>query len=232
MQLSGIGPAPTLSCDNGATPPSSSPPPPTGSPDVSVTEADNQTTVTLVVGQTLGVSLGADFPAPTVSGSAVTPVSASGGYPTGQPLSALYRAVAPGSADLAGRSDYLCRHDTPPCTLPVRLWTVHVSVVAAGPTVIVTAADNQRTVPLHVGDTLVVSLASNYLPPQLSGTGVLAQRDVTGGYPTGQPLVARYAAVAPGTAGVSTTTDAPCNHQPTPCPSPPAGGAITLTVAG
>jgi hypothetical protein len=228
MQLAGTGPAPVPSCDNGLSAPPGSPP--SASPDVTVTEADNQRTVSLKVGQTLGVSLAAEFRTPKASGSALAPVSASGGYPTGQPVSALFRAVSPGSADVTTTSDYACLHATPPCTVPVRLWVVHVDVVA-GPTVTVTEADNQKVVDLHVGDTLVVSLASDYLPPKLSATGVLDQRDVTGGYPTGQALVARYAAVAAGTVGVSTLTDIACNHDPMPCPSPQVPWAVTVTVS-
>ncbi|GID90676.1 cellulose binding domain-containing protein [Amorphoplanes digitatis] len=127
MQLSGVGPAPALSCDNGATTPTSSPPP---------------------------------------SGTDVT----------------------------------------------------------------VTEADNRGTVRLRVGGALVVSLASNYLPPTLSTAGVLVPRDNAGGYPTGQPLVARYVAAAAGTVEVSTRTDIACNHQPTPCPSPSVPWSVTVTV--
>jgi hypothetical protein len=228
MQLSGTGSAPTLSCDNGTSPPTS--PPPAGTPDVAVDETANQTTVTLSVGQTLGVSLGAEFLTPAVSGSALTAVSATGGYPSGQPLAALYRAVSTGSADLTTHSDSACLHATPPCTVPVRLWTLHVTVVPAAPAVTVTAADNQKTVSLHVGDTLIVSLASNYVPPKLSAPGVLELRDTTGGYPTKQPLVARYVATAPGTVGVSSYTDIECNHDPMPCPSPSVPWAITANV--
>ncbi|WP_433303777.1 cellulose binding domain-containing protein [Actinoplanes sp. CA-030573] len=229
MQLAGVGPVPVFTCDNGASAPTSSPPP--GGADVTVTEADSQKTVTLIAGQTLGVSLGAEYLPPTTSGAALTALSASGGYPTGQPLAALYRATTPGTADVTTRSDYACLHTTPPCTVPVRLWTVHVTVVAAdGQTVTVTAADNQRTVSLHVGDVLVVSLASNYVPPKLSATGVLVPRDSTGGYPTDQPLVARYAAAAAGSVTVSTVTDAACNHAPTPCPSPQVPWSVTVSV--
>jgi hypothetical protein len=228
MQLAGTGPAPVIGCDNGATTPTSSPPP--GGPDVSVGADDDQRTVTLVVGQTLGVSLGAEYRTPT-TGAALTQVSATGGYPTGQPLAVLYRAVAPGQVDVTTHSDYACLHATPPCAVPIRLWTLHVTVLApTGQTVTVSTADNQSTVRLHVGDTLVVSLAVNYLPPTLSTTGVLVQRDSTGGYPTGQPLVARYLAAAPGTLKVSTLTDAACNHEPTPCPSPQIPWTITATV--
>jgi len=229
MQLSGTGSAPVLSCDNGASiPPTSAPP---GAPDITVAQDDDQSTVTLVVGQTLGISLGAEFLTPAVRGAALAQVSASGGYPTGQTLTALYRAVAPGSVDVTTHSDYACRYATPPCALPNRLWTVHVNVVAgAGQTVTVSTADNRSTVRLHVGDTLVVNLASNYLPPTLSAEGVLVQRDTAGGYPTGQPLAARYVAAAAGTISVSTLTDIACNHEPTPCPSPQIPWAVTVIV--
>jgi hypothetical protein len=228
MQLSGIASAPALSCDNGATTPTS--PPPSSGTDVTVTLADDQSTVTLVAGQTLGVSLGAEFLTPTLDGAALARLSTSGGYPTGRPLAALYRAEAPGSVDLTTHSDYACLHTTPRCSVPIRLWTVHVTVIAAGQTVTVSAADNRGAVRLHVGDTLLVSLASNYLVPTLSAPAVLVPHDTTGGYPTGQPLVARYVAAAAGTVDVSTRTDIACNHEPTPCPSPTVPWVVTVTV--
>jgi len=98
--------------------------------------------------------------------------------------------------------------------------TPTISVPPDGSDLTVTQADNQKTVTLHTGDTLVVSLPSDYKPPKVTPVGVVVQRDVAGGYPTTQPLVARFTAAAPGRADVSTMTDAACNHQPTPCPSP------------
>jgi hypothetical protein len=232
MQLSGIASAPVLRCDNGATPtspPPTSPPPPDAA-DVTVGRADNQSTVTLLAGQTIGVSLGAEFVTPVTRGDALTRVSSSGGYPTGQPLTALYRAAGPGSADLTSHSDYACLHSSPPCAVPIASWTVHVNVLAAGQTVTVSTADNQSTVRLHAGDTLVVSLTKLHLPPRLSTAGVLVQRDVVGGYPTDQPLVARYVAAASGTVDVSTTTDIACNHAPMPCPSPQVPWTVHVVV--
>jgi len=96
--------------------------------------------------------------------------------------------------------------------------------------VTVTQADNLSTVRLHLGETLVVSLTSLHLPPTLSTAGVLVQRDITGGYPTGQPLVARYLATAAGTTDVSTTTDIACNHDPMPCPSPSVPWVVHVVV--
>jgi hypothetical protein len=239
MQLGGTGPTPVMSCGNDAgpqNPGSGSATPPTGA-DTTVTSADNQTTVTLLLGQTLGVSLGADYRPPTTSGSGLTQLSTSGGYPTRQPLTALYRAVTTGTIDLISQTDYDCLHTQPRCAVPVTLWTVHVKVVpvpptGGGQTVTVTTTANQSTVSLHVGDTLVVSLPSPYLPPTVSPSGALVASDVTGGYPTGQPMVAHYAAVAPGQVDVSTLTDAACNHQPLPCPSPQVRWVVHVTVTG
>jgi hypothetical protein len=221
-QLSGVAPAPALSCANDTSTPPTSSPPPNGA-DVTVTQADNQRSVTLLVGQTLAVALGSDFVTPTVSGPALERLSTSGGYSTGQPLAALYRAVTTGSVDITTHTDYACLHTSPPCALPTTLWRLHVDIVVVPPTgqtVTVTTADNLSTVRLRVGDTLVVSLPSDYKPPTVSTGGVIVQRDVVGGYPTGQWLAARYVATAPGQTDVSTRTDAACFHLPTPCPSP------------
>jgi hypothetical protein len=99
-----------------------------------------------------------------------------------------------------------------------------------GAEVTVSTVDNRSTVRLHVGDTLVVSLTNLHLPPKLSAPGVLVQRDVVGGYPTDQPLVAHYVAAAAGTVDVSTTTDIACNHEPIPCPSPQAPWTVHIVV--
>ncbi len=235
MQLSGVAPAPALSCTNDATGPTASVSPTDQAPgtDVTVTQADNQRTITLIVGQTLGVSLGADFVPPTVSGPALTKVSTSGGFPTGQPLNAVYRADRVGSAELNSYTDYPCRHTSPPCALPSQTWTLHVNVVEApstGQTVTVTDVDNLKTVALHIGDTLVVKLQSIYQPPKVATTGVLTQREVVGGYPTGQPLVATYLATASGQTDLSSVTDAACMHQPMPCPTPQISWKLHVTV--
>jgi hypothetical protein len=236
MQLAGTGAAPAMSCANDAAPPTSAssnatPPP---SADVRVTEADAGRTVTLLVGQTLGVSLPANYRPATTKGSGLSQVSSSGGFPTGQPFAALYRAVAPGSVDLSSQTDYACLHTTPPCAVPIALWAVHLQVVDVsnngGQTVTVTTADNGRALSLRVGDTLVVSLPSQYDPPPSNTGGVLVQRDVSGGYPTNQPLVAHYTAAAPGQADVTTYTDNPCDHDPTPCPGPIMRWTIHVTV--
>jgi len=225
MQLSGVPSTPMPSCANDGAPPSGA--------DVTVTQADSMRTVTLYVGQTLGVSLGREYIPPTIGAPVLTQVSASGGYPTGQPFTGLYRAAAPGSVDITTHSDDPCLHATPPCAIPVALWTVHVTVIdvpSTGQTVTVSTPDNQRALGLHVGDVLVVRLASEYQPPKLSTAGVLVPLDVVGGYPANQPLVARYTATTAGQTDVSTVTDNPCFHLPTPCPSPQTPWTVHVTV--
>jgi len=94
-----------------------------------VTVADNQTTVTLRLGQRLVVSLASNFDPPTVTGPALAPLSVTGGFPTGQPVSATYRAVARGTVDVRSQTDAACFHTPPYCAMPVMLWVVHVRII-------------------------------------------------------------------------------------------------------
>jgi hypothetical protein len=231
MQLSGNGPVPAMSCTNDAVTPTS--PPPSDGTDVYLTLADNQRTLTVFVGQTIHVDLRSDFRPPTVSGPALSHVHTSGGYPTGQPMRAVYRAVAFGSVDVTTQTDHACHHQTPPCGAPVLQWIVHLKIVGPvgdGRTVTVTTANNQGTVALNVGDTLVVSLPAEYQPVKVVPAGVLTQLNATGGYPTGQPFLARYAVTAPGEADLTSITDAACIHGPTPSPTPRIPWKVHATV--
>lgn len=228
MQLAGTGPAPVLSCGNDALPASSSPPVsssassiPPGPGDVNVGEADSRTTVNLVVGQTLGVALPANYKPFTSPDPALSLLSSRGGYPSGQPLSELFRAVGTGSLDLSTATDAPCLHTTPPCAIPVHLWTVHVNV-ARSPIrgdVNIGEAANQTTVTLYLGQTLGVSLPAEYRP-FTSSAGPLSLLASSGGDPTGQPLNELFQAVNVGSTTLHTEFDFPCTHDPTPCPGP------------
>lgn len=123
MQVTGTGPAPMASCVNDAV---------TGEPSVTLTEADNGKTITLRIGQTLGISLPAAYRPTAVSGPALVKALTRGGYPTGQPLFEVYRTGTAGSADVSTATDYACLHTTPRCALPQKLWQVHVDVVGIG----------------------------------------------------------------------------------------------------
>jgi len=222
MQLNGAGPAPVFSCSNDTvTPVTASALPPTSNPplgaDVTVTEASVGHTVTLKVGQTLGVSLSANYDPTTSSGTALTRVSTSGGYPTRQPLSELYRAVAAGDVYLQAAPDFDCLHTTPACTLGVPLWGVHVVVV--GSAVTLTEADSGSTVTVKVGQTVAVSLGADYRPTTVSGPALVLV-STSGGYPTGQPLAESYRAQATGSVDLSTMTDYACLHTTPRCAVP------------
>src|SRR4051794_28825213 len=127
VNLSGTAAAPTLRCSSdtdqggdGTT--------------RTVTAADDGSTVQLGAGDRLTVSLGADYLPPTVSGSALALVSSSGGYPTGEPVSATFRVVGTGTAELRSQTDYLCFHQEPHCARPTQSWTVHVVAWQTTPT--------------------------------------------------------------------------------------------------
>lgn len=243
MQLAGTGPALAMSCANDAAPPTTSPPvsssassPPPVRGDVDVTEADSRSTVTLVVGQTLGVTLSAEFrPIPPPTNPPLRLDSGMDGYPSGKPLRQLFRAIATGSVDLSTQTDDPCFSTTPPCAKPVRLWTLHVNVVnptSDGQTVTVSDTDNNKAVSLRVGDTLVVSLSHIYPAPTLTPTGVLVPISVTGGYPELTPVNAQYRVAVTGQVNLATLSDSACNHAPMPCPSPQVWWRLQVTVTG
>jgi hypothetical protein len=112
---------------------------------------------------------------------------------------------------------------------------VHVNVVpvpsnGSGQTVTVTTASNTSTVTLRLGDTLLVTLPSAYAAPKVAASGPLVAYDLVGGYPTEQPLSARYLAVAQGQEDVSTVSDNACYHTPTLCPSPRVQWVVHVVV--
>ena len=87
------------------------------------------------VGQSLDVKLpgGANggYDQPAISSSEVVRrTSASGGYPTDQPVQATFSGVSPGRVDLTAATDYACLHSSPRCLPPQRQWLVHVVVTA------------------------------------------------------------------------------------------------------
>jgi hypothetical protein len=210
LQLAGVGPAPTLVCDNGAA----------MQADYSVAEVDNGRTVNIRLGQTLAVSLPAAYELPALSGDVLTLLSSTGGAPTGRTLTALYRASAPGTVDLTSGG-----------------WTVHVVVAGvggtgSGQTFTVTAADNQRTINAHTGDIVVVYLADNYyVPPTATPSSVIELTSISGGYPSTEPLRAVYILLGTGEATIATYSDIACNHVPTPCPSPSVRWTLHITVS-
>ncbi len=96
-----------------------------------MTQNDDGRTVRLPVGYRLRVRLtsGGTWDPPTSSDSGVVVRrSSSGGYPTDQPVDAIFDAVARGGADVTAQTDAACFHTEPRCMMAQRQWSVHVVV--------------------------------------------------------------------------------------------------------
>lgn len=98
--------------------------------------------------------------------------------------------------------------------------------------VVVTEADDGRTVQLRVGQRLRVVLGGRgeqWDRPASSGPAVRLTA-VSGGYPTGHPADAVFLAVRAGTASVSSITDYACLHAEPACKIAQRVWAISATV--
>jgi hypothetical protein len=90
---------------------------------------DAGSTVEVKVDESLRVELSSDYGPPTARPAGIVErTSVDGGYPTGRPMVAVFRATAPGTADIESTTDYACLHATPRCMLPQQLWSIHVVV--------------------------------------------------------------------------------------------------------
>jgi hypothetical protein len=137
-QLAGASDTPTPATSTTASPaplrrPTPSPAPATLRPTATVTvlrDGDAGSTIHMRVGQRIRVQLqqGTWDPPTSSADRVVAPRSSTGGYPTDQPVDALFEAVAPGTADLGAQSDAACFHTEPRCLMPTQLWQVHVVV--------------------------------------------------------------------------------------------------------
>jgi hypothetical protein len=97
-----------------------------------LTVTDNGATVQLHVGQSVTVvflaSRGLMWDVPKASGGAVRRMSARGGYPTGRPARAVFRAVRRGQSWLTSLTDAPCLHSLPRCEIAQRVWRVVIVV--------------------------------------------------------------------------------------------------------
>jgi hypothetical protein len=85
-----------------------------------------------------------------------------------------------------------------------------------------TVADDGRQVRLHVGQMVVVVLASGgpmWDVPKSSGM-VLRRTTASGGYPTTRPARAAFLAVRGGTSAITSISDARCLHSVPRCAIP------------
>jgi hypothetical protein len=99
---------------------------------VTLTAADNGSTIAVRTGQVITVDLSGRGPMsyhqPQASSHALTRLWASGGYPARRAAMAGFRAVHPGTSNLASVTDARCLHVRPRCALPQVLWRVTVIV--------------------------------------------------------------------------------------------------------
>jgi hypothetical protein len=97
---------------------------------VTVTDEDSGTTVRLTGGQHLRVRLSQGTWDPPVSSAdkVVVRRSSTGGYPTDQPVDAMFDAAGAGTADVTAQSDAACFHTEPRCMMAQREWRVTVVV--------------------------------------------------------------------------------------------------------
>ena len=94
-----------------------------------VSDDDSGSTVHLHTGDRLQVHLTqGSYDPPVSSSGALVRRSSSGGYPTAQPITAVFEAVTHGVADISTTSDAACFHTEPRCMMPTREWIVHVTV--------------------------------------------------------------------------------------------------------
>jgi hypothetical protein len=97
---------------------------------VTVTDEDSGTTVRLAGGQHLRVRLSQGTWDPPVSSAdkVVVRRSSTGGYPSDQPVDAMFDAAGAGTADVTAQSDAACFHTEPRCMMAQREWRVTVVV--------------------------------------------------------------------------------------------------------
>jgi hypothetical protein len=97
---------------------------------VVVRDGDSGSTVRLRVRQRLEVRLtDVSWTPPTSSATkVVVRRSSSGGYPSAQPVVAVFEAAARGAADVTSWTDAACFHTAPRCLMPTREWVLHVTV--------------------------------------------------------------------------------------------------------
>ena len=103
-------------------------PTPTYTGSRTLVESDSGATIDLKVGEIVKVSLPSEYDPPHAQSDVMTRVSSRGGYPSGQPLEATFRADRVGRTDITSTTDYACLHTQPMCMIAQREWIVHVIV--------------------------------------------------------------------------------------------------------
>jgi len=103
-------------------------PTPTYTGSRTLVESDSGATINLKVGEVVNVSLPSEYDPPNSQAAVVTREGSTGGYPSGKPLAATFRAQEVGRTDIMSTTDYACLHAQPMCGIAQREWIVHVVV--------------------------------------------------------------------------------------------------------
>jgi hypothetical protein len=105
--------------------------------------------------------------------------------------------------------------------------------VASALTINLTAADSGRTITVVAGTVVNIDLApdtGSYDPPSVDHPAVLQETAHHGGYPATSDAVATFAAIADGSATITSLTDLACLHTTPRCLPPQREFRVTLVV--
>lgn len=210
-----------------------------------VTQADNGSSVTLVVGETLEVRLDGAWRGPTsMDALYLTSFSQTSEKTTAQ-LQALHATSRP--VRLTASPDSSCRHAEQLCSLTTGDFTLDVSVTGQGSapgdypcrpnptlspypgTLVVDERDNGTTVTVKQGNVVYLTLNGCDSPWQVPiADGPLYRERAS--YQASGGNNSLFRAMRPGTSTITSSTDLVCFHAAQPCARPSAGFGLTVQV--
>ena len=129
------------------------------------------------------------------------------------------REVTPAATATSSPASTATPMDSTPSPTPTRIGTTTL-----------TEEDSGSTVVLKVGESVRVTLSSDYHQPEAQGSAV-ERRAASGGYPTSGPAIATFVAVARGSAELTSTTDYGCLHATPSCALPQQLWSARITVS-
>lgn len=84
---------------------------------------------------------------------------------------------------------------------------------------------------LKVGESFRIELERDYQQPRARFEGIVKRTSATGGYPTGKEMIATFRAIAPGRAGIDSSTDYECLHATPSCARPQHVWSVHVVVS-
>lgn len=157
-------------------------------------------------GQALGADSGSATPQPPGGTGSASPASTGGATPSQSPSA---------TKSAPGKPSHSATPSASPSTSPG----------------VITAADNGKTILLRKGQSITVQLdGMTWDQPTLSGAALTRLSD-SGGYPTTLPARAVFLAAGPGTAQLTSMTDAKCLHATPACMIAQRSWRVTVSVS-